>query len=151
LKKDNPRLFKYRYNLKIKGLLKSIRDDLRNRHTAADARMKAASEALAADATKEAARLLNSFKAQRQGLHIARLRLIAQIEVDYNAAYPELAAFRRGRPATACIGDFLAERKCGPTDLEVLLVGKGSAAKRQVRRMVRDRERQARWQQANLE
>lgn len=147
LKKDSRRLFEYRYNLKIKGRLQAIREDLRRRHAAADVRMEAVSDVVAQDMAKEEARVRKFLQSQRQELHLARLRLIAQIEVDDNCAYPELANFRRGRPATACIGDFLAERKCGPTDLEVLLAGKGSAAKRRVRRQYRDRIRQTRWQE----
>ncbi len=148
LKPNNRRLFEYRYKLKINGKLKAIRDDLKNRHAAADARMKAVSDIIADQMAKDAARVRKFLQSQRQDLHLARLRLVAQIEVDDNTAYPELADFRRGRPATACIGDFLAARKCGPTDLDVLLAGKGSAAKRRVRRQYQDRQRQSRWEQA---
>jgi hypothetical protein len=74
--------------------------------------LEAQSESIADQMAKDANRLRKFLQAQRQDLHLARLRLIAQIEVDYNYAYPELAQFRRGRAASACIGDFLARREC---------------------------------------
>lgn len=77
--------------------------------------MEARSDSVADQMTKDAARLRKFLQAQRQDLHLARLRLIAQIEVDYNYAYPELARFRRGRSPSACIGDFLASRECDLT------------------------------------